>query len=238
MKSTLTALATALLLAACASPPPAPAWQSQAFAALGAYTSAYLSGNSRVANAEFDRARLEISATGRADLMARAELLRCATQVASLVLQPCAAYQALAEQAQPAEQAYAAFLSGRWSGLDPAQLPLHYRAWVAQTITNVKIAAPLNGPSPAPADSSLRQITDPLARLVAAGVLLQKEQLMPVDIALAVETASDQGWRRPLLAWLGVQLKRHQTIGNSTAAQRDKQRIELVLQTKVDGVAN
>ena len=95
-----TALTTAaLLLSGCASGPPPPEWQSQAFAALKSYTSAYLSGNSRVADLEFERAKAEIARTGRPDLMARIELLRCATQVASLELTPCAGYQALAGDA-------------------------------------------------------------------------------------------------------------------------------------------
>ena len=43
-----------------------------------------------------------------------------------------------------------------------------------------------------------------IERLVAAGVLLQTGRADPGVIAQAVDTASAQGWRRPLLAWLGV----------------------------------
>jgi hypothetical protein len=45
---------------------------------------AYLSGNTRLADFEFARAKQEIASTARPDLMARAELMRCATRVASL----------------------------------------------------------------------------------------------------------------------------------------------------------
>jgi hypothetical protein len=38
------------------------------------------------------------------------------------------------------------------------------------------------------------------------------------------------GWRRPLLAWLGVQLKRQQTAGNTTGASETQRRIDLVQQ--------
>jgi hypothetical protein len=219
MKTTLPALIVAVLLSACASTPPPPEWQGNAFAALNAYSSAYLSGNTRVADFEFDRAKLAISSTGRADLMARAELVRCATQVASLVLAPCAAYNALASQAKPEEQAYGAFISGNWTALDAAKLPVQYRGLVA---------------SAAPGSINLGQIQDPLSRLITAGVLLQKELLTPADIALATDTASNQGWRRPLLAWLGVQLKTAQATGDAGAADRIRQRIDLVLQAKPD----
>ena len=102
-----------VLLSACASKPPAPDWQANAFAARDSYLTAYLEGNSRVADMEFARAKTEVSRTGRTDLMARLELVRCAAQVASLMLEPCSGYLALATDAKPPEQAYAAFLSGQ-----------------------------------------------------------------------------------------------------------------------------
>ncbi|MDD2880453.1 MAG: hypothetical protein PHQ58_08445 [Rhodoferax sp.] len=220
MKKSLLTLC-ALLLGACASQPPPPDWQANAFAALGNYSSAYLEGNTRVADLEFARAKVEVSRTGRPDLMARLELVRCAAQVASLVLEPCTGYLALAADAKPPEQAYAAFLSGHWAGLDAKLLPVAYQGLVASP-----------GAPSAAANSQLSQIQDPLSSLIAAGVLLQKELLSPVDIGLSVEKASSQGWRRPLLAWLGVQLKRAQTVGNTAAAQQIQRRIDLVLQAQ------
>ena len=198
-----------VLLTACASQPPPPDWQANAFAALNSYSSAYLEGNSRVADVEFARAKTEVSRTGRPDLMARIELVRCAAQVASLVLEPCSGYLALAADAKPPEQAYAAFISGRWSGLDAKLLPVVYQGLKSH---------------------GLSQIQDPLSRLIAAGSLLQRELLTPTDIGLAVDSASEQGWRRPLLAWLGVQLKRAQTVGDTAQAASSQRRIDLVLQ--------
>ena len=221
------ALLSALLLAACASKPPPPDWQANALAALKGFSVAYLSGNTRLADHEFGRARLEIASTGRADLLARAELTRCAVRVASLEFDDCAAYQPLAIEAHPEEQAYAAFLSGRWTGLDPALLPAQHRALVLQA-ANANVA---DRPArPAPAASVLSAMEDPLARLVAAGVLLQTKRLTAADMALATETASAQGWRRPLLAWLGLQRQQATETGDLAAATRLQRRIDLVLQ--------
>jgi hypothetical protein len=227
---------TALLLSACVSHPPPPDWQNNAFAALNSFTSAYLNGNSKVAEFEFARAKTEVARTGRADLVARLELARCAAQVASLDLQACTGYDALAVDAQPAERAYAAFLSGSWAGMEPTLLPMAYRSLVTQAIEVEKSgampkAASMSSPQDAQANSALSQIQDPLSRLVAAGSLLQRKQLTLVDLGLAVKTASDQGWRRPLLAWLGVQLKRQQATGNAADASQTQRRIDLVLQT-------
>lgn len=215
---------TALLVVACASSPAPPDWQANAFAALKGFSSAYLNGNTRLADFEFARAKSEISSTGRTDLLARAELTRCAVRVASLEFDNCAGYQMLAPDAPAREQAYAAYLTGQWQGLDPALLPAQHRALVMNAQAQ-KPASPL-----APAPQVLDTIEDPLARLVAAGVLLQSNRLTPPDIATATETASSQGWRRPLLAWLGVQLQRANDAGDGDTAVRTQRRIDLVLQ--------
>lgn len=229
MRHFLTLTAT-LLLIACASAPPPPEWQSQSFAALKSYTAAYLAGNTRVAEVEFERARSEVARTGRPDLVARIELLRCATQVASLLMNPCAGFEAVAQDAAPAEQAYASFITGRWDTLPAPKLPLHYRALVTQAQAAAKLITKTEQRINTPVPNKLHQIEDPLARLVAAGALIQREPLSNADIDLAIETASAQGWRRPLLAWLGVQLKQQQTAGEADATAKTQRRIDLVLQ--------
>lgn len=209
----------AVLLTACANTPPPPAWQSSAHASLQGFSSAYLSGNTRVADLEFARARNELAATGRVSLVAHAELYRCATRVASLEFDQCPEFQALAQDVGPAEHSYAAFIGGRWQELDPALLPTHHRA-----LLNTAGAA--GGKSQG--KSQLGGIEEPLARLVAAGALLRNGTLTPADIELATETASEQGWRRPLLAWLGVQAQRAQQAGADEAYARIQRRIRLV----------
>ena len=183
------ALALLVLLAACGASPPAPQWQSNASDALQAFQQRYLTGDAKGAEAEFLRARSELSTTGRADLVARAELVRCAARVASLVFEACNGFEALRDRAGRDELAYADYLEGRV-------------------------------PRPASAD--------PLSRLVAHAVQLRAGALAPQGIADAVDIASSQGWRRPLLAWLGVQLKRAEAAGDSETAARLKRRIELV----------
>ena len=112
MKNFFTLGAATLLLAACASTPPPAPWQANASSALQGYSTAYLSGNTRLADFEFTRAKQELASTARPDLMARAELMRCATRVASLEFDDCAAYQPLAQDASASEKAYPAFLAG------------------------------------------------------------------------------------------------------------------------------
>jgi hypothetical protein len=59
-------------------------------------------------------------------------------------------------------------------------------------------------------------------------VLLQRGAASPAVVADAVETASQRGWRRPVLAWLGVQLRQAQTAGAADEAARIQRRIQLL----------
>ncbi len=209
-RTSFTALALAGVLAACSNTPPPPDWQMNARGALDAFTTAYMTGNTRVEAAEFARARNALTATGQPELVARAELLRCAAQVASLVLQPCDGFEPLRQDAPAAERAYAAWLAGQAQPADAALLPAAQRAVLAGGADAVKA------------------IADPLSRLVAAGVLMRMGRATPDLMALAVDTASAQGWRRPLLAWLGVQAQRAEAAGAAEEASRIRRRMALV----------
>lgn len=208
MKSSLfSAGMAALLLAACASGPTPPEWQANAKASLDAYTEAWLRGEARLANLAFTRARSELASTGQADQVAVAELTRCALDVASVAADgECAGYVTLAADAGERARAYAAFLAGRPAEL--ALLPAHYAGFSDA--------------------ASLARIEAPLPRLIAAGVLLRRNALPPEGVALAIETASAQGWCRPLLAWLGVQERLATARGDAALAAQARRRAEMV----------
>ena len=205
---TLISSALIFLLAACSSAPKAPDWQLEAKGSMERSVAAYLEGNVRIDAAELARARSQLSRTGRADLLGTAELLHCATRVASLVFEPCAGFEILRVDATPEQIAYANYLNGRAQPADMALLPAPQRALAS-------------GGAAAPGAA------DPLSRLVAAGVLLQTGQVTPAVITQAIDTASSQGWRRPLLAWLGVQAQRAEQGGDTEEAARLKRRIAL-----------
>lgn len=199
-----------LLLAACAGGPPAPDWQANAHAALTAHTAAYLSGRERVARQELAIARREAARTGDAAQMARVELTACALAVASLAGGACPAFEALAADADDAARAYADYLAGRWEALDVHLLPPAQQAVPASRDALATLAA----------------IDDPLSRLVAAAVLLRVGRLPPAGIDLAIDTASRQGWRRPLMAWLGFDRDRCRAAGDTACAAERQRRID------------
>jgi hypothetical protein len=209
----LLASCTLLLLHACSNSPKAPDWQLESKGAVDRSVAAYLEGNARIEQAELRRARTHLSSTGRADLIANAELLHCAARVASLVFEPCSGFDALRPDATEAQRAYADYLRGQLVPTQIALLPSNQ-----QGAANRK----------ADDDKPLQGIDDPLSLLVAAGVLLQSGKAGPATITQAVDTASGQGWRRPLLSWLGVQAMRAAQTGQTAEAERLQRRIRLV----------
>jgi hypothetical protein len=110
-----TLLLLAVLLAGCGSSPPAPDWQLNASQALQAFQADYLKGDTAASERDFVRARSELARTGRADLVARAELVRCAVRAASLEFDDCPGFQALRDGAGVPETAYADYLAGKGS---------------------------------------------------------------------------------------------------------------------------
>jgi hypothetical protein len=208
----IVSLLVVLLLAGCAGKPKAPDWQLEAHGSLERYVKAFMAADTRVEASEFVRAREQLARTGDAGLVARAELTRCALRVASLVFEPCVGFDALRPDAPAAERAYGDYLAGKSLPPDAALLPPAHRAVAA-----------------ASADAgAVKAIDDPVARLVAAGVLFETGRASPEVLQLAVDTASAQGWRRPLLAWLGAQARRAELAGAREEADRLRRRMALV----------
>ena len=133
-------------------------------------------------------------------------------QVASLVFEPCQGFEQLRRDAPPAERAYADYIAGRVTPADVPLVPEQHRA-IAAGREDV---------------GTLQAIGDPTSRLVAAGVLLRTGRATPQVVQVAVDTASQQGWRRPLLAWLGVQAQRAERSGHKEEAERIRRRMALV----------
>ena len=178
-------------ISACSSGPVPPDWQLNSRSALNAFQAYYLKGDARAAQLEFDRAKAELSSTGNPALVARAELVRCATRAASLEFDNCPGFEKLRADAGAEELVYADFLSGK----------------IERTGTD-----------------------DPLSRLVSHAVKFNSGKATPENITAAIDIASAQGWRRPLLAWLGVQEKRAEAAGDREALERIRRRILLTLE--------
>jgi hypothetical protein len=178
-----------IFLMACAGGPEAPDWRLNAAQAMQAFQQRYLVGDTAAAERDFLEVENNLRRTGRADLLARAHIVRCATHAAALEFDDCPGFEKLRGGAAAEEIAYAGYLSGK---------------------------------------GAHKGTEDPLSRLVAAAIQLKSGTISPAAISQAVDIASAQGWRRPLLAWLGVQAKRAEDAGDGEAAAAIRRRIMLI----------
>lgn len=205
-----------IAISACGNQTPAPDWALSAEAAAQKATQAYLQGQQRVEALQWQKARDAVAGTGQLAQAAKLELMRCAAQVASLDWNACPDYEALAQDASQQEQAYARYLQARPQVGDTELLPEAQRAVARQLLGGGSGVA------------AMAEIKDPLSRLVAAGVLLRGGAVVPALLQQGVDTASEQGWRRPLTAWLLLQLKAARQGGEAEQQAQLQRRLKLL----------
>lgn len=202
-------------LFACSSAPPPPDWQVASARAIEQAVDAHLSGQDRVARAEFARAQAEVRRSADPDAVARVYLMRCAAQVAALEFVDCAQPPGWRDAA-PSTQAYARHLMAQAQPADLALLPEAQRKVMSRDDVAAQVQAVLDTPAA-------------WSRLVAAGVLWRRGQRDPALAQVAVDTASAQGWSRALGQWLVAWQAALSAAGQTEAAARAQRRLELLL---------
>ncbi len=202
-----------LLLSACSSGPTVPDWQIDTQTAMARYTQHYLEGRSKLAQTSFEKARNASASTANINAIAHLELVKCGVAMAALDTSPCTAYTRLAQQNSDARDAnYYRFLTGNNQHLDKTLLPSQYQVLLqAQSVNDI--------------NNAVGQIADPLSRLIAVSVSYVQQKYDDKTLQIAIDTASAQGWRRPLLVYLRIQEKNTQ---DALQLQQIQTRIELL----------
>lgn len=217
MKTVAFALACVVtLLVGCGSRGlPPPDWKTSAASLVERYKKHALLGENVLAERYFQQAVKATGGAGRLDDTAKLWLVRCATRRAMLIDDACMEYVELATDLPDTEdQAYYQFITLRWDDLDSAKLPEQHRDLVrAPTALRPDI---------------LRRIEDPLARLLDASLLVMRQEADAATLTLATETASERGWRQPLLTYLKLQHQQAAARGDSGELTRLAKRIQLV----------
>lgn len=213
------ALLIALLLAACGGSPPAPDWKKDSISLINKYSKAELKGENKLAERYFEQALDAAGSAAKLEETARLNLIRCATRQASLIFEACTGYLDIARHSPNAEdEAYHRFITGQWDKLDGSRLPAQYRDLVSsQAAARHQIV--------------LEKISDPLSRLIAISVAVQRKQADDAALNLAAETASTQGWRKPLLVYLKLLENRASLRGDNVRQETLRARIKLVENT-------
>lgn len=219
MKKWFCLLFLILLLAGCSSRP-APVWIASGHRHLETFKQDFLTGRAPpITEIHFRNAVEEIKKGGDADLLGKAWLTRMALQVAALAEMEEGDYPKIeAGQSVPANRNFYLFLRGNAAAVDISRLSEPYRPfWTAFR----------NGDS-AKAAFAIAAIEDPLSRLIAAGLAVRHRLETGAILQTAVETASRNGWKKALLAWLERLKSFHEAAGDSAGATAVSRRIDLM----------
>jgi hypothetical protein len=205
------------LLAGCGGKTPPPDWKVDSSDLIERYTKHELRGENILAERYFQQAINAAGGAGQVAETARLWLVRCAVRRASLDDDDCSEYVELAKFATTDEdRAYYQFITLDWTAVQASRLPSHYAALLAGS-----------------ADKRLAQIEGidaPLSRLLAASLIVQRGEADDALLSLATETASAEGWKRPLLVYLKLAEKRASARQDAAALAAIQARIRLVEQ--------
>lgn len=218
MKKTFFLLLFLLLVAGCGSKP-APVWISVGHKQLETFKEDFLTDRSpSITEIHFRNAIEEMKKGGDLDLLGKAWLTRMALQIAVLTEMDSGDYPRIeAAEAVPVNANFYRFLKG-----DPAVnislLPESYRPFWT-TFRNDDAAK---------ATAAIAAIDDPLSRLIASGLAVRHGLETEALFRTAVETASQKGWKRALLAWLARLKSFHDRAGEAVKASAIQSRIDLM----------
>ena len=219
MKKTFCLLLLTLFIGGCGSRP-APAWFAAGHQQLETFKEDFLTGGApSIAETHFNKAVAEIKKGGDLDLLGKAWLTRMALQVAALEDPEEGEYGSIAAaQAVPANDQFHLLLTGDASQADGVLLPAQYRP----------LLRALQSRSLSDAETSVAQIEDPLSRLIAAGLAVRAHLENVAILQGAVETASRNGWKRALLAWLKRLAAFYEAAGQAANAAALRQKIGVI----------
>ncbi len=205
-----------ILLSSCGGGKVVPDWKKDSVSLIEKYERAELKGNNTLAERYFEQALDATGSAAKIEETARLHLIRCATRQASLTFETCSGYLEYAKLGTSTDDdTYHRLISGQWEKLDARKLPSQYRDFATNR-------------DPAKNLAILQKIDDPFSRLIAISIVVMQKQADDGILNLAVETASEQGWRKPLLVYLKLQENRARLKGDSAAMERIHARIKLV----------
>lgn len=218
MKKIFSLLACIILLAGC-SAKAVPGWIKTSHNQLESFKAHYLQGRDRLAEINFNKAIDEIKSGGDLHLLQIAYLSRYAMQSSVLEGFDDLEYRRLAAvEPHSGNVHFHAFLQGAFDRVDAQSLPEQYRSF---------LRACKNGRQ-AEIDSAIEAMEDPLSRLIASGLAVEKQLYHERTLHTAIRTASEQGWKKALLVYLKKLRGFYTAINEQKKADMAQQRIDLI----------
>ena len=219
MRKIVCLMVFSFLLVGCGSSKPVPEWKDASFNLLDNYKKSYLSGKERIAEAYFNKAVDEIKSSGDLDILGRAYLTKYACQVAVLEAFDDKEFLRI-DAVEPILQNknFYSFLKGAFDSVDENQLPEQY----------VGFLRAFKGGNKEEITHEISNMDNALSKLIAIGLLVQKNKADETELALAIDIASQNGWKKALLAYL-VKLQSYYEMNNKPdKAAHVAERIQLI----------
>lgn len=196
-----------------------PEWQDASFSHLENFKKSYLIGKGNITELYFNRAVDEIKKSGDMDILSRAYLTKYAVSVAALETFDDSEYRRIDTlQPEPHNKAFYLFLKGSFDTVDERLLPNQYKNF---------LKAYRNG-KPEDVTREILKIEDPLSKLIAIGLTVQKNTYDEIILNAAIDTASHNGWKRALLAYLNTLQSFYETHNNKEKASLIEQKIQIL----------
>jgi len=215
----LLSLMLALLICACGAAMPVPAWKDNAYRQLDDYKTSFLTGREESTEPHFVKARREIAAGNDLSILTIAYLTKYSLHTASLESFDSSEFAKLYRlEPNAADMAYCHFLKGNFSAVDAKTLPTRYIGILKAASSRDLTMAALE----------IAAIDDPLSRLIACGVWVRYLPSNETILQIGISTASANGWRRPLWAYLSKLQTYYLESGNKSNANIIKERLELL----------
>ena len=218
MKKLICLIAVGVLIIGCGSKR-APEWTKAAFNQLEDYKKNYLMGKEQMAERHFGHAIDEIKKSGDLDMLATAYLTKNAVQVAVLEMIDDREFLRIdATYPLPQHRSFHKFLKGEMDVVDVELLPGQYRAFF-RAFQSGRIDDAMD---------DIVKMEEPLSRLIATGLVVHKNQHDERCLKVAIDTASRNGWKKALLAYLEKLQSFYESKMDSEKAATIRKKIELI----------
>jgi len=207
------------LLFGCGSSKPVPEWKDASFNQLDNYKKSYLSGKERIAEAYFNKAVDEIKSSGDLEILARAYLTKYACQVAVLEAFDDREFLRI-DAVEPILQNknFYSFLKGAFDNVDENQLPQQYVGFFRAFKSGKKDEIA----------HEISKMDNSLSKLIVLGLLVQKNKTDEMELTLAIDIASQNGWKKAILAYLGKLQSYYEVNNKPDKAAHVAERIQLI----------